>query len=183
MKKRVLVIVLLLTLAVFTGCTKKDKTKSTLMKVLSENSKFVYNNNEQTLTDYINNDPYKIDTKAYAMVDMNEDSKKELVLYLEGIDAEYLVLSLEDDKIFAYKYSIKDFQDLRENGVYKRFINDKSYAYMRSSYNKGTLEEKSLATIDNDKYTVNNETSSKESFDEYENKLNESNKVKYTKYN
>ena len=183
MKKRVLLIVMLITLVIFTGCTKKDKTEATLMKVLSENNKFNYNESETTLDEYISNNPYKIDTKAYVMVDMNEDNKKELVLYLEGIDAEYLVLSLEDDKIYAYRYSMKDFQDLRENGVYKRVIKDNSYAYLRSSFNKGKLEEKSLASIDKDKYTLNNETSTKESFEDYEKTINNTSKVKYTKYN
>lgn len=183
MKKRVLIGILFITLIILTGCTKKDKTESTLMKVLSENSKFIYKENETSLDDYIKNNPYKIDTKAYVMVDMNEDNKKELVLYLEGIDAEYLVLSLEDDKIYAYRYSMKDFQDLRENGVYKKVVKTNSYAYLRSTFNKGKLEEKSLASIDVDKYTLNNEPSSKESFEEYEKNINNTNKVKYTKYN
>ena len=53
MKKRVLIGILFITLIILTGCTKKDKTESTLMKVLSENSKFIYKENSVGVKDGI----------------------------------------------------------------------------------------------------------------------------------
>ncbi len=180
-KKSLLFISLLMTLLIFTGCG-KEKAEDILYKVLSNEKEFKLEDKEYKLEVYMKDSPKHLDTIAYTYVDMDKDGTKELVTYLSGADAEYIVFRYNDKTIYGYKYSMKDFQDLRENGIYKSVVNEDAYAYLSTKFENNNKVEISNATTDGKKYTVDNVESSKEAFESKENEISSVNKAEFKKY-
>lgn len=117
-----------------------DENSKLLNKVLTSEQKFIdENSNEVLLKDYqIVEKNTTID--KYVYLDMDNDNIKELVMLTTSDYGAYIVLHIEESKIYGYMVPIRSLEQLKTDGSFKSSSAANYTEYSNMKFNKTTYE-------------------------------------------
>lgn len=184
LKFGILLLILLLSLVTFCGCgdddssddeeenienisNLKNHTEKQIVenkneddlyfKVLNNKLSYVNENNEKTLfSEYMKN--FEGNTKTtvkYTLLDLDEDSKKEMVIWVETFDGFYLILNNESGTIYGFEDVLRGMLQIKEDGTYSASGGAQSNAILKCKFNKTERIVETLAEEDYGKYAIN----------------------------
>ncbi len=146
-----------------------NKTEK-LLDVLNNERKFITTSGEAVyLKDYkpfnrINSVPDK-----YALVDLDGDNKKELIVHITWNGGAYIVFHIDSNKIYGFDFWERELIDLKEDGT---FIQSggaglNSFAALKFERDKCNIIEQAYADDTANEYRINGASSEAEVVNEY----------------
>jgi hypothetical protein len=149
--------------------------------VLNETSNIKTATGEYKISEYLNskdtniNDLGEVKTSSYASVDMDNDGTDEIIFKLtRDEECVYAILHFENDTVYGYKYiNNRGLLELKVDGTYSASSGARASQVLKMSFTNVTLNQTELASLLDDKYSVNNVDTTKEEYDKFmENQIN-----------
>ena len=175
MKKFLGSLILIFVLFSVTGCGEKSEL-DTYLEVVDGKKDYINEDNKKTnISDYLKELDYPGDINVrYAMLDLDDDSKEEMVVgFSSEIDENYLVLNLEDDKVYGFTESYRGMLDLKTDGSMTGDNGADNSQVYRMTFDKNKRTDIVLASMNGDKYHVDGKDAT---IDEYSKFMDEQNK-------
>lgn len=119
----------------------------------------------------------------YAILDMDEDEKDEMVIQIDGED--YLILNLEDDIIYGFEVVLRGLLNLKTDGSYMASGGAASNGILKSSFSKNKRIETVLAQSDiyeTNPYMINNKVVTESEVNKYFEEFNKKENIAFTAY-
>ena len=119
----------------------------------------------------------------YAILDMDEDEKDEMVIQIDEED--YLILNLEDDVVYGFEVVLRGLLNLKTDGSYMASGGAASNGILKSSFSKNKRIETVLAQSDINEanpYMINNKVVTESEVNKYFEEFNKKENVAFTTY-
>lgn len=115
------------------------------------------------------------DPRSFTIVDMNNDGKNEIVIYLEfGIEQ---ILYYEDGVVYGYQFVERGMSPIYSNGIYEGFISAEHCDYHRltelnkDGFTEGKIAEAIYSSSGDNYYEIGGISVSQEEFEEFKQSL------------
>lgn len=162
MKKILLLTVITISLLLLTGCG-KNKPKPIIINYEKEyknviNKTNTYQNEKDESITFDGN------YTKYVFVDLDKDKKIECVI---DTGKDYLLLNYENKSIYGFNVSYDNFKSLKTDGTYMITTNAQDLSVRSSEFSKNVRTETIHATLLNDEYKIEDQTSTEEQVIDY----------------
>ena len=139
----------------------------TLLQVLKSEREFITKDGESFISN-LKIEDINVNINSYAFVDLDGDSKKEIIAVTDSYYDYYYVLHIENNIIYGCEVSKNDFRYLNTKGiVYVK--NENNIYYRRFKFSKNKYKYVDVASRIDNEYRIGKETVSEEDFRNYEN--------------
>ncbi len=181
MKKFLILIIILFSV---TGCF-KEKDLDIYLDVVDCDKPYINEENKEVnINDYLKELNYTNNIKVrYAIVDLDNDSKDEMVVgFSSDIDENYLVLNIEDDKVYGFTESYRGMLDLKTDGTMTGNNGADNSQIYRMSFDKNKRTDTVLASMNEDKYQIDNKDVTSDEYNDFVEKQAKKENVKFKDY-
>ena len=155
----------------------KNIEQNIYFEVLQGKKNYINELNKQTTFDASNK------SIKYAILDMDEDEKDEMVIQIDEED--YLILNLEDDVVYGFEVVLRGLLNLKTDGSYMASGGAASNGILKSSFSKNKRIETVLAQSDiyeTNPYMINNKVVTESEVNKYFEEFNKKENVAFTTY-
>ncbi len=154
----------------------KVNVESILIKVLNSEEKFITENaNKIFLKDF---NEYNYDNEnmreieKYCFVNLDQEGENELVALTKSNSGYYLILHYDNDEVYGYFITDRGIINIKADGTSASTGGAYTYGYNLYKFNKEKYETIQLAHKDYENYIVDNQSATKEQFEEFEKNQN-----------
>ena len=155
----------------------KNIEQNIYFEVLQGKKNYINELNKQTTFDASNK------STKYAILDMDEDKKDEMVIQINNED--FLILNLENDSIYGFEVVLRGLLNLKTDGSYLASGGAASNGILRSTFSKNKRTEIVLAQsdiYDTNPYMINNKVATESEVNKYFEEFNKKENVVFTAY-
>lgn len=197
------IIILMFSLIFITGCgNQKENSESNInnennvineekseeeiyMQILSGERKYIKENNQEELLqeyiDTLNSNNVYIN---YAMIDLDEDDKNEMVIYIDtNSDGYYLVLNYESGAVYGFKFDYREMVNLKIDGRFMQSGGAADSQIVRMVFDKNEININILAIRNSNEFKINSEVVTEKDYNEYMSEFEKMKNVEFSTYN
>lgn len=194
MKKKILLVMLctLCSLGI-TGCG-KEKVKP--KEVSTKTDKEIYLEVVDGKKDYVNTDnqsqniskyleQFKENGKStisYTMVDLDNDKKEEMIVLIENNDGYYLILNIENNKVYGFEKNYRDMTVIKKDGRLRAEGGSEYFGIYTITFDKNNIKENTLAERNGNETKVDGNIVQEKEFNNYLEEFDKKENVTFEKY-
>lgn len=190
-KKTILGLICCLAVLLAVGCGKEEKDKTSdksdkelYIEVIDNKQNYITEDNkEKSVNDYLTDenitDGYSVE---YALIDLDNDNKDEMIVLFGANDGYYLILKNEDGKIYGFERDYRSMVTIKEDGTMLATNSASSSEIYKVSFDKNKMENISLAVQDGNTYKLDGKTATKKEVEKYYDEFNAKKDVEFTEY-
>lgn len=109
-------------------------------------------------------DPSPLKLDQAAVLDLDGDGTKELILYFDNFGGHWLILHKTDNAYYGIDFTNRAFLSLQKNGVHTGSNGAEDACYCKLSFMDESFTDQNLACIKGSSYSIEGKDVSKESF-------------------
>ena len=154
---------------------------NTYLDILGGKQKYINKDNNEVYIKKLKNETKDAaKTMEYSILDMDGDGSKELVARVyNDFDGFVLILHYEEGNFYGFEDVVRGFTSLKTNGYYVSSGGYNVHNVTQSTFNKNIRNEKTIATEDNNEYTINGKKVTQAEYTQFLNNLEDVNWIKY----
>lgn len=164
--------------------TSEKSEKEIYLDVIANKRNYISEDNtEKNVEDYLKDANITDDyTVKYALVDLDQDDKDEMIVLFESYDGFYLILNIEDDKVYGFEKDYRSMVSIKEDGTMLATNSADSSEIYKISFDKNKIENISLAIEDGNTYKLDNKTATEAEVKNYFEEFNNKKEVEFIDY-
>lgn len=158
---------------------KKTSNDDILRQVLNNEKEFINSvDSNEILLSELKIEDAAVKINRYAFVDLDNDSKNDVIAMTDSYYDYTLVLHIENNIIYGYLIKNEDLKFINTNGIIYKNKED-TVQFQNIKFTKNNYKFIDIASYENDKYRIEEEEVSKEEFDSFEEKFSEQKLLSY----